>query len=312
MKVVVTGGAGFIGSNIAEELAKKYEVVIVDDLSSGKLENIRGLNLEFVRGCVTDIDLLKKVFRDAEYVFHQAAIASVQKSLEDPLKVEEVNVRGTLCVLIAARDADVEKVVFASSAAVYGDSPELPKRENMTPQPKSPYAVSKLAGEYYCEVFNEVYGLKTVSLRYFNVYGPRQDLTSEYAAVIPRFLIRSLAGKPLVIYGDGNQTRDFVFVKDVVNANILAMEKNVCGVFNVASGKAVSINELAEVVMKVVGKNVEVVYERERKGDVRHSLGDISKARTFLGYVPEYSLEEGLRITLKWLIQSPNFKEYLS
>jgi len=213
-----------------------------------------------------------------------------------------VNIRGTLNVLMAARDAGVKKVIYASSSSVYGDTPELPKREGMTPNPLSPYAVTKLVGEYYCKVFNDVYGLNTISLRYFNVYGPRQDPHSEYAAVIPRFVSRVLRGEPPIIYGDGQQTRDFTFVKDVVNANILAMNSDATGVYNIASGRMISIQELATLITRLTGRDsdLEPVFDKPRKGDVRHSLADISRARAVMGYKPEYSLERGLEETLRW------------
>lgn len=306
MKTVITGGAGFIGSNLAEELSKEKdnEIIIVDDLSTGKTENIAKHfdqpYLKFVKGSVTNLNLLEELFKDCDYVFHQAAIPSVQRSIEDPMRTNEVNVKGTLNVLIAARDGGVKKVIYASSSSVYGDTPELPKREDMTPNPFSPYAVTKLMGEYYCKVFNEVYGLKTIALRYFNVYGPRQDPYSDYAAVIPRFVNRVLENKPPVIYGDGLQTRDFTFVKDTVRANILAMRSNATGIFNIASGRRISIKELAELIMKLVGKNLKVVFEEPRKGDVRHSLADISRAMAELGYEPNYSLEKGLEEAIRW------------
>lgn len=304
MKVVVTGGCGFIGSNIAEELIKKHYVVVIDDLSTGRIENIQSLqdkeNFEFVRGNITDLDLLKQIFEDVDCIFHQAAIPSVQRSVENPLDTNEANIKGTLNVLIAARDCGVKKVIYASSSSVYGDTPELPKKENMKPNPQSPYAVSKLTGEYYCEVFSEIYGIKTVCLRYFNVYGPRQNPASEYAAVIPRFINRVLNNKPPIIFGDGNQTRDFTFVKDVVKANILAMEKNVEGVFNIAYGQQISINELANKIMEIVGVKLNPVYDKPRPGDIRNSLADISLAKQKLGYMPEYSLEKGLEVTIRW------------
>jgi len=299
-KVVVTGGAGFIGSNLAEALVEEgHDVVVVDDLSTGRLENLHTVSIELVRESITNLKLLKEVFEDASCVFHEAAIPSVQRSVDDPLATNEANVKGTLSVLIAARDCGVEKVVYASSSSVYGDTPTLPKREDMKPTPLSPYAVSKLAGEHYCEAFSEVYGLKTVCLRYFNVYGPRQDPTSQYAAVIPSFITRVLDGKPPVIYGDGEQTRDFTFVKDVVKANILAMNRG-RGVFNIACGERVSINELAHKVMEIAGVELEPVYEEARRGDVRHSLADLSRARAELGYSPEYSLEMGLRENINY------------
>jgi len=303
MKVVVTGGCGFIGSHLAEELAKEYEVVVIDDLSTGKLENLaESKNIKFIKGSITDLNLLKTVFKDAECIFHQAAIPSVQRSVEDPIKTNNVNVAGTLNVLVAARDCDVNKVVYASSSSVYGDTPKLPKREDMSPKPKSPYAVSKLAAEQYCRAFSEVYGIKTVCLRYFNVYGPRQDPHSEYAAVIPRFITRVINNKPPVIYGDGEQTRDFTFVKDVVKANILAMNNNAEGIFNIASGRRISINELAKKIIELVGKNLNPVHIDPRPGDIRHSLADISLAKEKLGYKPEYNLEEGLKLTISWYL----------
>ena len=216
------------------------------------------------------------------------------------MKTNDVNVGGTLNVLVAARDAGVKKVIYASSSSVYGDTPELPKREDMKPDPKSPYAVAKLAGEYYCKVFNEIYGLKTAALRYFDVYGPRQDPSSDYAAVIPKFVNRVMTGKALIIYGDGEQTRDFTFVRDVVQANVLAMESDATGVFNVATGTRISINDLAGMVMEIIGNRVDCVHEMARAGDVRDSLGDISRAHAGFGYVPRYGMEDGLKEVIGW------------
>jgi len=304
MRIVITGGAGFIGSNLATELSKEKEseVIIVDDLSTGRVSNLEKINknINLVRGSITDLQLLKGIFKDVDYVFHQAAIPSVPRSIKDPIASNNANVNGTLNVLVAAKDCNVKKVIYASSSSVYGDTPELPKREDMVPNPLSPYAVTKLLGEYYCKVFNEVYGLKTISLRYFNVYGPRQDPYSDYAAVIPRFINKVLENKPPVIYGDGEQTRDFTFVKDVVRANIQAMKSDANGVYNIASGNRISINELANVIMKLMGRNLKPIHEAPREGDIRHSLGDISSAKKTLSYEPQYSLEEGLRRTIKW------------
>jgi len=300
MKILVTGGAGFIGSNLAEELSKKHEVVIIDDLSTGRVENVEYLDAELVQGSITDPDMLKENFRGVDYVFHQAALPSVQRSIEDPVLTNEVNICGTLNVLVAARDADVKKVIYASSSSVYGDTPELPKREDMKPDPKSPYAVAKLAGEYYCRVFNEIYGLKTVALRYFNVYGPRQDPSSDYAAVIPKFANRVLAGEPPIIYGDGEQTRDFTFVRDVVQANVLAIESDATGVFNVAAGQRISVNDLAGMIMEIIGNRVDCVHEEPRAGDVRDSLGDISRAHAGFEYTPRYGMEDGLKEAIRW------------
>lgn len=304
--VAVTGGAGFIGSHLAEGLLKRrYKVIILDDLSTGKLENIRMLikgeesrnSVEFVHGSITDLPLLKKVFQGIDYVFHQAAIPSVPRSIENPGATHEANITGTLNVLLAARDNGVKKVIYASSSSVYGDTPTLPKKEDMSPNPQSPYAITKLAGEYYCQVFHQVYGLPTVCLRYFNVYGPRQDPNSQYAAVIPRFIRKVLDNRPPIIFGDGEQTRDFTYIKDVVDANILAAESDATGVYNIGRGERVSINRLAELVIKLVGNSVKLVHEEPRPGDIKHSLADISKARQF-GYNSKYNLEEGLRETI--------------
>lgn len=302
-KVVVTGGAGFIGSHLAEELASSdWQVIILDDLSTGKRENIAGVlnrdKLEFVEGSILAFPLLQKIFQGADYVFHQAAIPSVPRSVDNPLASHEVNITGTLNVLIAARDAGIKKVVYASSSSVYGDTPTLPKREDMPPTPQSPYAVTKLAGEYYCRVFEEVYGLATVCLRYFNVYGPGQDPDSQYAAVIPRFIKNASEGKAPIIFGDGEQTRDFTFVKDAVAANILAAESQAGGVFNIGTGRSITLNELANRILNITGSKVEPVHEESRPGDVRHSVADISRAKTF-GYEPKYSVEEGLRQTFE-------------
>jgi len=303
-KVIVTGGAGFIGSHLAEELARRgYQVTILDDLSTGEMENIKELlkkgSVQFIQDSITNFSLLKELFQGAIYVFHQAALPSVPRSIKDPLAASEVNITGTLNVLLAARDNKVRKVVYASSSSVYGDTPTLPKKEDMVPHPQSPYAVSKLAGEHYCRVFQEVYGLATACLRYFNVYGPRQNPDSQYAAVIPRFIRWASEGSPLIIFGDGEQTRDFTFIADAVEADILAAESNASGVFNIGRGKSITINELAKLVIKLTGNNVEPVHQEPREGDIRHSLADISKAKT-LGYEPRYNLEEGLEETRKF------------
>ena len=301
-KAVVTGGAGFIGSNLAEELARQgYQVIILDDFSTGRMENIKELvetkRVQFVRGSVTDLVLLQKLFQNVDYIFHQAAIPSVPRSIENPLASHEANITGTLNVLIAARDNDIRKVVYASSSSVYGDTPTLPKKEDMPPNPQSPYAVTKLAGEYYCQVFQEVYGLPTACLRYFNVYGSRQDPNSQYAAVIPRFIKRVSERNPPIIFGDGEQTRDFTFIRDAVEANILAAESDASGIFNIGKGERTSINKLAEFIIRLIGDSVKPVHEEPRSGDIRHSLADISKAREF-NYNPKNNLERGLRETI--------------
>jgi len=305
---IVTGGAGFIGSHLAAELLKRgYKVIILDDLSTGKRGNIEPIlaqgNIQFTEGSITDLSLLNKLFQNIDFIFHLAAIPSVPRSVENPLTSHNVNLTGTLNVLLAAKDNKVKKVIYASSSAVYGDTPTLPKREDMPPDPKSPYAVTKLAAEYYCQTFYEVFGLPTICLRYFNVYGLGQDPGSQYAAVIPNFIARFLENKPPIIFGDGEQTRDFTFVKDAIEANILAAEKDTTGVFNIGTGKKVSINELARLITEITGRDVRPIYREPRPGDIKHSLADISKAKQF-GYNPKYNLEEGLRETIgsfKWL-----------
>jgi len=239
-------------------------------------------------------------FRGIDYVFHQAALPSVPRSVKNPIESNNTNINGTLNVLLAAKDNSVKKVIYASSSSVYGDTPTLPKKEEMMPSPLSPYAVSKLAGEYYCQVFSNVYNLPTVSLRYFNVYGPRQDPNSEYAAVIPKFVKSIIENKQPVIFGDGKQTRDFSYIDDVVNANILAAESKAIGVFNIACGKRITIKSLAETIMKLTGKKLKIKYDKPRPGDIMHSLADITKAKKSFNYKPEFNIEKGLKETIKW------------
>ncbi|MBE3136946.1 MAG: SDR family oxidoreductase [Thermoplasmata archaeon] len=304
-KIVVTGGAGFIGSNLARHLAnEKNHVVVIDNLSTGHLENIQDLiaaeKVEFIKGSITELNVLQDAFKGLDYVFHEAALPSVPRSIKEPLLTNQVNISGTLNVLVAAKEAGVKKVIYASSSSVYGDTPTLPKQESMTPNPLSPYAVSKLAGEYYCQVFTSAYGFPTVALRYFNVYGPHQDPASEYAAVIPKFVTRVLNHQDIVMYGDGEQTRDFTYVSDVVHANILAAESKISGVFNMAGGKRITLNDLAQTIMMSCKNTVDIVYEGVRPGDIKHSLADISKAEKGFGYIPEYDISEGLKETIKW------------
>jgi len=305
MRYIVTGGAGFIGSSLADRLvADDHDVVIIDDLSSGRRENIEHIldhpRVTFVEGSITDLDLLLDVSVGADGIFHQAAIASVPRSVADPLETNVVNVTGTVNLLWAAKECGVPAVVAASTSAIYGNSPVFPKEESMTPEPLSPYAVSKLAGEHYGRVFSDLYGIRTVFLRYFNVYGPRQDPNSEYAAVIPKFITRLLKGNPPIIYGDGEQTRDFIFVADVVRANIMAMESSASGVFNIAGGSRISLNQLASILSTVTGVNHRPVYEPPRAGDVRDSVAAISSAREAFGFSPAYTLDDGLRETVAW------------
>jgi len=306
-KVVVTGGAGFIGSHLVEELAKQgYNVIILDDLSTGKLGNIAELlnkdNVEFVQGSITELPLLQKLFQGVEYVFHQAALARVPRSVDDPLTANEVNITGTLNILLAARDNGVKKVIYASSSSVYGNTATLPQREDMPPDPLSPYALTKLAGEYYCNIFRQIYGLPTVSLRYFNVYGSRQDLKSQYATVIPAFIEMILQGLPLIIHGDGEQSRDLTFIDDVVRANILAAESDAEGTYNIGCGKSTTINQLAGSILNLMGKDLQPIHEKPRLGDPRRTLADVSKAKGF-GYEPEWNLEEGLRKSIEEFLE---------
>ena len=304
-EIVITGGAGFIGSNLAQRLVTNgHSVRIIDDLSTGRLANIdrlvQGGDVDLVRGSILDRSLLREAFKGADYIFHLAALPSVARSVKDPLSTNEVNIEGTLNVLIEARDANVGKVVTASSSSVYGDTPTLPKDESMRPNPRSPYAISKLAGEHYCHVFSELYGLATICLRYFNVFGPHQDPRSEYAAVIPRFISSVLNGEPPLMYGDGAQTRDFTFVQDVVDANLLAMESDAEGAFNISGGRQTSIEELAWMIINAMGSDVEPVKGPRRPGDILHSVADITAARDAFGYRPEHSLEDGLEVTIEW------------
>ena len=304
-KVFVTGGAGFIGSHITRALIKRgYEVVAYDNLITGKKENIQefeeNANFHFVKGDILEYDRLLKEMSGANYVLHQAALSSVVQSFRDPVKTNRVNVDGTINVLLAAKEVDIEKVVIASSSSIYGDTSELPIHEKAPYNPLSPYAVTKVTKELYAKVFNKLYDISTICLRYFNVYGPKQDSKNEYAAVIPKFIIAAIRGKPLTIHGDGRQTRDFVFVEDVVNANLLAMESSAEGNFNIAYGRNVSIVEIAEKILKITSSSSEVVHTNPRLGDIRNSLADISKARKVLGYKPKYNLDKGLIKTVEW------------
>jgi nucleoside-diphosphate-sugar epimerase len=301
----VTGGAGFIGSHIAEELVRRgQEVRVIDNLSTGSEYNIQHLlrDIEFIHGDLRDPKVASTATVGVEYVIHQAAIPSVPRSIEDPGGVTESNVNGTLNLLIAARDSGVRRVVYASSSSVYGDTPTLPKHEDMQPTPLSPYAASKLAAEYYCTVFSHVYGLETVSLRYFNVFGPRQDPFSPYAAVIARFVEAVLAQNALVIYGDGEQTRDFTYVSNVVEANLLACHAPAAAgeVINIGGGGRTSLNQLVEELRQVVNDDLIVHYDAPRPGDVLHSQAGIEKARQLLGWTAKVGLTEGLQKTMVW------------
>jgi UDP-glucose 4-epimerase len=303
--MLVTGGAGFIGSHIVERLIELgHAVRILDNFSTGRRENLNGMDgrYELVEADVRDIAAVREAVRDAAVVFHQAALASVPRSVVDPVTSHEVNAGGTLNVLVASREAGVRRVVYASSSSVYGDSPELPKREDMCPRPESPYAVGKLTAEQYCRVFSKLYGLECLPLRYFNVFGPRQDPDSQYAAVVPLFVTSLLAGAAPVIYGDGEQSRDFTYVANVVDANIAAAtsEDGIGEVINVACGRTFTINELFRKLRELTGASVEPRHADPRPGDVRHSYADVEKARRVLGLTPKVSFEDGLERTVAW------------
>ncbi|HJZ67565.1 MAG TPA: SDR family oxidoreductase [Blastocatellia bacterium] len=302
---LVTGGAGFIGSHIAERLARDGDKVrVLDDLSSGKEANLQSFadQIELIRGDIRDATLVKRAMKDVEVVFHEAALGSVPRSVADPLTTHEVNITGTLNVLLAARDAGVRRVVYASSSSVYGETPELPKHEKMAPHPLSPYALSKLSGEHYAKVFKQVYGFEVVSLRYFNIFGPRQDPESQYAAVIPRFITALLSETSPVVYGDGLQSRDFTYVENVVNANLLAAQaEGVEGeAFNVACGGRYTLLELLAKLKEIIPSRTGPIHEAARAGDVRDSQASIEAAERELGYRVSVDFDEGLRRTVNW------------
>jgi UDP-N-acetylglucosamine/UDP-N-acetyl-alpha-D-glucosaminouronate 4-epimerase len=310
MRVVVTGGAGFIGSHLVEELLRRGSaVVVVDDLSSGKQANLAGMKgaLEFARHSITEIEPLQKVFQGADYVLHLAARTSVPRSVADPIETNRVNIDGTVNVLVAARDARVRRVVFAASSSAYGETAAQPKTEAMRPDPISPYGVTKFVGEIYCQVFGRCYGLESVALRYFNVFGPRQDPGSPYSGVLSRFITAMLEGQPPTVFGDGEQSRDFTYVSNVVDATLRAAEApGVSGmVFNCGTGGRFTLNHTLALLSKISGKPANAKYEAARTGDIRDSQADISLARQMLGYVPSVDFEEGLRRTWDWYKSQP-------
>ena len=303
---LVTGGAGFIGSHIAAALVERGERVrVIDDLSTGHRENLAeiGGDIDFIHDSISNPKALDRALDGVELVFHEAAIPSVPRSVEKPVETHEASVNATFSLLLAARDHKVRRVVYAASSSAYGDQQESPKRENMRPDPLSPYAVAKLVGEYYCQVFTRAYGLETVSLRYFNVFGPRQDPGSQYSGVISRFISALFNGERPVIYGDGEQSRDFTHVSNVVEANLRAAESAAAigKVINIANGESVTINGVLETLKKLTGHtNVRADYAPPRTGDVRDSLADLTLARSLLGYTPSVGLEAGLRSTIDW------------
>lgn len=302
MKVLVTGGAGFIGSHIVQRLLHDgYRVRVLDNFSTGYRDNLPSTEIELIEGDIRHPETAFRAVAGMDVVLHQAALGSVPRSIADPLTTHEVNATGTLHLLIAARDAGVRRFVYASSSSVYGDTPLLPKVESMPPQPLSPYALSKLAGEVYCKLFHRLYGLSTISLRYFNVFGPRQDEASEYAAVIPRFAAALLEDRPLTVYGDGLQTRDFTYVANVVEANLLAINSEAAGeVCNIACGAKYSLLELAHALGEVLGKKPVINHHPSRPGDVRDSFASIEKARQLLGFQPVVQFREGISATADW------------
>ena len=306
-KVLVTGGAGFIGSNLTEALLKKgCSVRVIDDFSTGKRENLifdkEYSSLEIIEGDIRDLRACRKVIKKVEYVFHQAALPSVQRSIEDPESSNAINVGGTLNILIAARDEKVKRVIYASSSSIYGDAPTLPKDEEMSPSPLSPYALQKYVGEQYCRLFHQLYGLDTISLRYFNIFGPKQDPNSLYSAVIPKFIDALIHDRPPIIFGDGEQSRDFTYIENVVQANLLAMsaERLHGEAVNIACGERTSLNQLFHILKRILGSKQTPVYEAPRKGDVRHSLADIRKGKKLINYEPKAGVEAGLKNTVEF------------
>ncbi|HAF21692.1 MAG TPA: LPS biosynthesis protein WbpP [Blastocatellia bacterium] len=303
---LVTGGAGFIGSHIASALSNAgARVRVIDDLSTGYRENLAEIGgaIDFVNASVADEQALGKALEDVEIVFHEAAIPSVPRSIEDPRTTHIACVDSTFSLLVAAKEKKVRRLIYAASSSAYGDQPTLPKVENMLPEPLSPYAVAKLVGEYYSQVFTRVYGLETISLRYFNVFGPRQDPSSQYSGVISRFLSALLRDENPVIFGDGEQSRDFTYIDNVVEANLKAAEtiKGIGQIINIANGERISLNELLKQLKELTGKaNAVADYREPRTGDVRHSLADISRARELLGFEPRVDLRTGLKLTLDW------------
>ena len=305
MRYLVTGGAGFIGSNTVDEIVRRgHSVAVLDDFSSGREENLKQSagKIEIIRGSITDLPTVQKACASADYVIHLAALTSVPRSVKDPIETNHVNIDGTLNVLVAARDAKVRRLVYAASSSAYGETPTQPKRETMCPNPISPYGVSKFVGELYAKVFGRCYGLETVCLRYFNVFGPRQDPTSPYSGVLSKFITTLLADEQPVIFGDGEQSRDFIYVENIVQANLLACEAQNCAgrVFNAGTGRRYTLNETLRLLEKISGKKTAAKYEPPRAGDILHSQADITEAKKSLGYDPKINFEEGLRRTWEW------------
>ncbi len=305
MRYLVTGGAGFIGSNIVDELVRRgHSVVVLDDLSTGNEANLAGVRgkIDFRAGSITDLAEAQAACKGADYVIHLAARTSVPKSVKDPLETNRVNIDGTLNVLVAARDAAVKRIVYAASSSAYGETPALPKTEAMQPQPISPYGVTKFVGELYAQVFGRVYGLENASVRYFNVFGPRQDPTSQYSGVLSRFMLAILQGESPVVYGDGEQSRDFTYIDNVVDETLRACEASGASgkVFNGGTGARITLNEVLKQLEKIAGRKIQAKYDPPRAGDIRDSQADISLARKVLGYEPRVHFEDGLKRTWEW------------
>ncbi|MGB0036237.1 MAG: SDR family oxidoreductase [Candidatus Acidiferrales bacterium] len=305
MRYLVTGGAGFIGSNMVDEILRRgHEVVVLDDLSAGKEPNLAAVRnkIDLRIGSITDLAAVQSASKGVDYVIHLAARTSVPRSVKDPLETNRVNIDGTLNVLVAARDAKVRRIVYAASSSAYGETPTLPKVETMQPEPISPYGVTKYVGELYAQVFGRVYALENASVRYFNVFGPRQDPTSQYSGVLSRFMLAVIEGQPPVVYGDGEQSRDFTYIQNVVDETLRACEaKGASGlVFNGGTGTRITINQVLKLLEKIAGKKIQAKYDPPRTGDIRDSQADISLARKILGYEPLVHFEEGLKRTWEW------------
>ena len=303
MKILVTGGAGFIGSHIVEHFQGKAEVRVLDNLRSGFQHNLAGFQHEFIEASILDRTAVRQAVQGVDYIFHLAAMISVPESMTKPIECNEINTTGTLILLEEAAKAGVKKLTFSTSAAIYGDNPIVPKVETMVAEPKSPYAITKLDGEFYCKMFADEGRLQTACLRYFNVFGPRQDPNSQYAAAVPIFIDRAVKNLPITIYGDGEQTRDFIFVKDIVAANVFfATQPSATGVFNVAYGQKITIKELAKKIVALTNSKSEILHAPERAGDVKHSLAAIEKLRA-TGFTPASNFEAGLQATVEFFAQ---------
>lgn len=305
MKIIVTGGAGFIGSNIVEELVNlNHQVKVIDNLSTGRIENLEGLldKIDFVEGDIRDLEFLQREFKGWDYVLHQAALPSVPRSIANPIEVHHNNSVGTLNVLVAARDQAIKRVVYASSSSIYGDAQVEYKQEDLPAAPLSPYALTKYTGETYCRLFYKIYGLETICLRYFNVFGPKQNPESEYAAAIPKFIMSIIDGQQPTIYGDGEQSRDFTYVKNNVQANILAMQTNrgLGEIINIACGESYTINQTINFINQALNTRIEPIYQTNRVGEIKHSKADITKAQEILGYQPVVKFPDGIKETVQW------------